>query len=120
MNEASAKLPLSKCEIRLSVNQEGDFFVDHPVGGQVAHDYPHAIKDARSRLELAWMILDPNEPGQWKTVGMLRTLRQALREWQAQEMPCELPPHGAAESEVRLFLSEVGSFDEHHHGMATF
>jgi hypothetical protein len=68
----------------------------------------------------AWCILIHGQSAKWKTVGMLRTLRQAIREHSAQMMPIDLPPGGAGLNAVRKFLAIARHYDAVHHGQQTF
>jgi hypothetical protein len=68
----------------------------------------------------AWQILLIGQSAKWKTVEMLRTLRQAIREVTAQMMPVELPRAGASRREVQKFLTVTRYLDGIHHGQPTF
>jgi hypothetical protein len=114
--------PLARC-IVFSEEQTGNFVVrsaDAPDEPAVASDYRYPFEGAGSRLEKAWLILSEGEPGAWKTIGMLTTLRQALRECDVQMMGLVIPEHGAGEIEILGFLEMARYFDARHHGEATF
>jgi hypothetical protein len=68
----------------------------------------------------AWLILSVGRAANWKTVEMIRTLRQAIREATAQGMPIEIPLPAAGRLAVRQFLSIARYFDKIHHGAQTF
>jgi hypothetical protein len=71
-------------------------------------------------MESAWGILIRGQSAKWKTVDMLRTLRQAIREATAQMMNVDIPQPGASERTVRKFLAIARHYDAIHHGQVTF
>lgn len=80
-----------------------------------------ASEHGGGHLVTAYEILIGQHRGAaWKTIGLLKTLRQAIREQSAQMMPIELPRYGATHREITTFLRDARAYDRVHHGQATF
>lgn len=76
-------------------------------------------------LAWAWELLNPRSPfcpraEKWKTISVLRTVRQAIREHFAQGMPITMPEPGCSKYRLKVFLSEARALDRIHHGSVTF
>jgi len=108
--EAQGKIELATCTMGI----EGErFFIRH--GEEVVFE--------EGRLngygETTARILAGRKAA-WKTLGMFRTMRQAVREHWAQMMDVELPGAGASRKAVMEFLTVARHYDRIHHGSATF
>lgn len=126
-DDDTAKILLSSC----SIVREGDnFLLFH--GIVLLH---WEADELRARgydyLRQALDILAPGRPPKtdgwrlaglpdWKTFGLLVTLRQGIRENLAQGMGFELPERGADEATIRAWLDGARELDAKHHGEATF
>lgn len=108
--EADGRLLLSEC----SAEVEGERFKLRRGAEVVYNDHVACGYSAR-----AWAILR-GRPAKWKTVEMLRTVRQAVREMTAQGTGLEDPPVGASRLEVMHWLVVARHYDAIHHGEKTF
>jgi len=124
--EQQATIPLAECTL---VDQSK---AEHP-GWQVTHNGVDVASDyilhpvyekytggrGNCYLVIAWKILDGKVEKE-RTVGLLRTLRQAVRETIAQGSGVEIPPESATIKQIRIFIREARRADAIHHGGNTF
>jgi hypothetical protein len=68
----------------------------------------------------AWQILRLAKRAKWKSAKMMVTLRQAIREVNAQGMPLAIPKAGIGEKHLKTWLTIARQFDAVHHGVETF